>query len=299
MKIPTYLIKGDLIYILSPAKSVEATHVEHAKETFEAWGFKVEISPNCTGRHAYFSGTDAERTSDLQIALDRSDIKAIVCARGGYGAVRIVDKLNWEQFEKTPKWLVGFSDITVFHHRIHQLGAMSIHATMPLNFQNNSSAALHTLRSAMIGEPFEITIPSSNANIKGATKGRLVGGNLSILYSLLGTKDCFDFDNTILFIEDLCEQYYHIDRMLFALKKAGVFHKINGLIIGGMTDLKDTSPSFGMSLKEIIFEKVERNDLVVCFDFPSGHIDDNRAMLLGANVKLEINEKESRLCYVY
>lgn len=297
MKTPTHLIKGDLIYILSPAKSVEATHVEHAKETFEAWGFKVEISPNCTGRHAYFSGTDAERASDLQIALDRSDIKAIVCARGGYGAIRIVDKLNWEQFENTPKWLVGFSDITVFHHRIHQLGAMSIHATMPLNFQNNSSAALHTLRLAMIGEPFEIKIPTTISSRKGSAKGRLVGGNLSILYSLLGTKDCFDFENTILFIEDLCEQYYHIDRMLFALKKAGVFQKINGLIIGGMTDLKDTSPSFGMSLKEIIYEKIESNDLVVCFDFPSGHIDDNQAMIMGAEVELNVSNDFSTLFY--
>lgn len=297
MKTPKHLIKGDLIYILSPAKSIEATHVAHAKETFEAWGFKVEISPNCTGRYAYFSGTDSERASDLQIAINREDIKAIVCARGGYGAIRILDQLNWDHFQKTPKWLVGFSDITVFHHRIHQLGAMSIHATMPLNFQNNSSAALHTLRLAMIGEPFEIKIPTTISSRKGSAKGRLVGGNLSILYSLLGTKDCFDFENTILFIEDLCEQYYHIDRMLFALKKAGVFQKINGLIIGGMTDLKDTSPSFGMSLKEIIYEKIESNDLVVCFDFPSGHIDDNQAMIMGAEVELNVSNDFSTLFY--
>ena len=298
MKAPKHLESGDVIYMLSPAKSIERGHVVYAKELFESWGFVVEISKNCTGRHDYFSGTDEERTSDLQLALNREDIKAIVCARGGYGAIRILDKLNWGSFQKAPKWFIGFSDITVFHHRIHQLGSMSIHATMPLNFQNNSKAALQTLRSSMTGEAFEIQIPTTISNKMGISTGKLVGGNLSILYSLLGTDDSFDFTDKILFIEDLCEQYYHLDRMLFALKKAGVFEKINGLIVGGMTDLKDTSPPFGMSLTEIIMEKISRDDLVVCFDFPTGHIDDNRAMVLGANVRLEVNDKHSHLCYV-
>ena len=295
---PNALAKGDLIFIVSPAKSIETQHISHAKKTMEDWGYKVEISNHASNRRNYFSGSDNERLSDLQKALDDSKVKAIVCARGGYGSVRILDELNWSGFKMHPKWLVGFSDITVFHLRCAILGIMSLHATMPLNFSSNSKEALSTFEAALSGKQFEINAPSSSFNKAGLASGKLIGGNFSIIFSLLGTQDRFDFEKGILFLEDLSEQLYHLDRMFFALKKAGIFNKINGLIIGGMTDLKDTTPSFGMTYEEIILEKMNEIAIPICFNFPSGHIDDNRAMILGTPVELNVNSNGATLCYV-
>jgi muramoyltetrapeptide carboxypeptidase len=264
----------------------------------EDWGYKVEISKHASNRYNYFSGSDNERLSDLQKVLDDPKVKAIVCARGGYGSVRILDQLNWSEFKTHPKWIVGFSDITVFHLRCAILGIMSLHATMPLNFSSNSKEALSTLDAALSGKKFEINAPPSSLNKEGVASGKLIGGNLSIIFSLLGTQERFEFEEGILFLEDLSEQLYHLDRMFFALKKAGVFNKINGLIVGGMTNLKDTTPSFGMTYEEIILEKMEGIAIPICFNFPSGHIDDNRAMILGAPVEIEVNSIGVKLRYV-
>lgn len=295
---PNALSEGDLIYIVSPAKSIEAQQINHAKKTMEDWGYKVEISKHASNRCNYFSGSDNERLSDLQKVLDDPKVKAIVCARGGYGSVRILDQLNWSGFKTHPKWIVGFSDITVFHLRCAILGIMSLHATMPLNFSSNSKEALSTLDAALSGKIFEINAPPSSLNKEGVASGKLIGGNLSIIFSLLGTQERFEFEEGILFLEDLSEQLYHLDRMFFALKKAGVFNKINGLIVGGMTDLKDTTPSFGMTYEEIILEKMEGIAIPICFNFPSGHIDDNRAMILGAPVEIEVNSIGVKLRYI-
>jgi muramoyltetrapeptide carboxypeptidase len=264
----------------------------------EDWGYKVEISKHASNRCNYFSGSDNERLSDLQKVLDDPKVKAIVCARGGYGSVRILDQLNWSGFKTHPKWIVGFSDITVFHLRCAILGIMSLHATMPLNFSSNSKEALSTLDAALSGKKFEINAPPSSLNKEGVASGKLIGGNLSIIFSLLGTQERFEFEEGILFLEDLSEQLYHLDRMFFALKKAGVFNKINGLIVGGMTNLKDTTPSFGMTYEEIILEKMEGIAIPICFNFPSGHIDDNRAMILGAPVEFNVNSYGATLRYV-
>ena len=290
--------KGDLIYIVSPAKSIDPESIYFAKQLIESWGFTAECAAHTLGKHNYFSGNDTDRMSDFQLAIDHKDAKAIMCARGGYGCVRIVDKLNWSNFEKSPKWLIGFSDITVLHHRAQRLSIMSIHATMPLNFQMNSKEALETFRSALTGESFSIEAPVFSMNKTGIARGPLVGGNLSIIYSLLGTTDAYDFKGSILFIEDLSEQLYHIDRMLFALQKAGVFDEIKALVIGGMTDLQDTTPSFGMTYEDAILEKVKDNNIPICFNFPTGHIEDNRAMIIGAMVELEVNEQGAKLCYI-
>jgi muramoyltetrapeptide carboxypeptidase len=295
---PNDLSEGDLVYIVSPAKSIEAQHINHAKKTLEDWGYKVEISKYASNRCNYFSGSDNERLSDLQKVLDDPKVKAIVCARGGYGSVRILDQLNWSGFKMHPKWIVGFSDITVFHLRCAILGIMSLHATMPLNFSSNSKEALSTLDAALSGKKFEINAPPSSLNKEGLASGKLIGGNLSIIFSLLGTQERFEFEEGILFLEDLSEQLYHLDRMFLALKKAGAFNKINGLIVGGMTDLKDTTPSFGMTYEEIILEKMEGIAIPICFNFPSGHIDDNRAMILGAPVELEVNSIGVKLRYI-
>ena len=298
MRKPNNLEKGDLIYIVSPAKSIDPESIYFAIKLVESWGFTAECAAHTLGKHNYFSGNDFDRISDFQLAIDHKDAKAILCARGGYGCVRVVDELNWSNFEQSPKWLIGFSDITVLHHRAQRLSIMSMHATMPLNFQMNSKEALETFRSALTGESFSIEAPLSSMNNTGIARGPLVGGNLSIIYSLLGTTDAYDFRGSILFIEDLSEQLYHIDRMLFALQKAGVFDEIKALVIGGMTDLQDTTPSFGMTYEDAILEKVKDNNVPICFNFPTGHIEDNRAMIIGAMVELEVNEQGAKLCYI-
>jgi len=298
MKRPDNLEKGDLIYIVSPAKSIDQGSIDFAKQLLESWGFRVECASHTLGEHNYFSGKDTDRKSDFQLAIDHQEAKAILCARGGYGCVRIVDELNWSNFERYPKWLIGFSDITVMHHRAQRLSVMSMHATMPLNFETNSTAALETFRAALFGESFSIETPASSLNKTGTARGRIVGGNLSIIYSLLGTADAYDFKNSVFFIEDLSEQLYHIDRMLFALKKAGIFDEIKALVIGGMTDLKDTNPSFGMTYEDSILEKVKERNIPICFNFPTGHIEDNRAMIIGAMVEIEVNEQGGKLFYI-
>lgn len=283
------LNKGDLICILAPAKAIEEEHVYFAKVFFEKAGYTVLISPHCIGQYNYFSGTDEERTFDFQQALDNPDIKAIICARGGYGTVRIIDRIQWAGQLRYPKWIVGFSDITVFHQYLQKLGQKSIHATMPLNFQSNSSEALQTLLDALEGKPYRIETESCQYNQMGIAEGQLIGGNLSIVYSLIGTDTQPDYKGKILFLEDVGEQLYAIDRMLFSMKKAGILDIISGLIIGGMTDLKDTTAvTIGLTLEDIVLQHFQYRKIPICFNFPAGHINDNRALILGEKVRLEV-----------
>jgi len=298
MKAPKSLIPGDLISILAPAKSIEAGFVEYAVEAMNKRGYRTTVSQHCLGQYHYYSGTDEQRGLDFQEALNNPEVKAILCARGGYGSIRIFDLLNWDEFKKSPKWILGFSDVTVFHHIIHSFGIQSIHSTMPLNFRNNSVEAIESMFSAINRSLFKVTCGPSKRNINGTSKGVLVGGNLSIIYSLLSSHYCYDFTNKILFIEDLSEQYYHIDRMMHALKQAGIFDKIRGLIVGGMTDLQDTKVPFGMNAYEIILEHATGLDIPVSFDFPCGHIDDNRAMILGSEVLFQVSDLSVELAYV-
>jgi muramoyltetrapeptide carboxypeptidase len=285
------LKKGDTVAIVAPAKTIEKEYIDYAVDFFEKNGYKVLIGKNCLAQHHYFAGTDEQRLADFQEALDNPDVKAIICARGGYGCVRIVDEIQWASLLNNPKWIVGFSDVTVFHQRINILGLPSIHGTMPLNFKENSPESLSTLLQHLEGNHQAVTIASHPMNISGIAEGNLIGGNLSILYSLLGTDDEVDFQDTILFIEDLAEQLYHLDRMFFAFKKAGVLGQINGLIVGGMTDMKDTAIPFGKSWEEIIIEHIKPYNIPLVFDFPAGHINDNRALVFGEKVRLEVSEQ--------
>ena len=293
-----FLNPGDLIEILAPAKSIEASHVNLAKNYLENKGFKVKISSHCLGNSAYFSGTVQERLQDFQSALDNEEVKAILCARGGYGCVQLVDKLQWAGFLRSPKWIVGFSDVTVFHQKIVGFGIKSIHGTMPLNFLKNSDEALSTLYQSLIGDSNPIVATPNKNNLLGKSTGKLVGGNLSILYSALGTDDQPDYSSSILFIEDLAEQLYHIDRMFYAFGKAGILDKINGLVVGGMTNLQDTEVPFGRSLQEIILSHFQYRKIPICFGFPVGHIDDNRALVHGANVKLDVSNDNATMSYL-
>ena len=289
------LKKGDLIYITAPAKAIEKEYVLFAKAFFEKQDFRVLISEHCLGTFNYFSGTDAERLADLQFGIDNPKVKAIFCARGGYGCIRIVDQIQWASMLREPKWLIGYSDITIFHQRLQRFELPSIHGTMPFNFEKNSPEALETLLKALMGEKYSISCANDKFNKLGTVQGKLVGGNLSILYSLLGTDDQIDYSDTILFIEDLAEHLYHIDRMLFAFEKAGVFNKIKGLIVGGMTDLQDTDTPFGQTIEEIILSHFKYRKIPIGFNFPSGHIPDNRSLVLGKISELVINESETIL----
>ena len=284
------LQKGDLIALVAPAKAIDSKLVEEAKVFFEENGYQVHIGKHCTGEYNYFSGTDAERATDFQEAIDNPAVKAIICARGGYGCIRILDRINWASMIRQPKWIVGFSDVTVFHQRMEKFDLQSIHATMPLNFAENSPLALSTLLEALEGSQPTIQIASNSSNKLGNATGKLIGGNLSILYSLLGTEEQPDYAHKILFIEDLSEQLYHIDRMFYAFAKAGIFEKINGLIIGGMTDLKDTATPTGFSLVHLVLEHLAFRKIPIAFDFPAGHIADNRALIFGTEVELKVSE---------
>jgi muramoyltetrapeptide carboxypeptidase len=290
-----FLQAGDKIRLVAPAKAIDPVLVDEAKDFWEKQGFEVVVGKNTKGSFHYFSGKIEERLTDFQEALDDLDAKAIICVRGGYGCVQLVDLINWSSFILKPKWIVGFSDVTVFHQRIQRYGFPSIHGTMPLNYKQNSSEALKTMTNVLVGELRDIKINSQSINKIGNAKGNLLGGNLSIVYSLLGTDDQPDYQDSILFLEDLCEQLYHIDRMFFALQKAGIINQISGLIIGGFTDLKDVDGGFGKTLEQIILDHCAYRNIPIAFGFPAGHIDDNRALILGQEVELTVNFEETVL----
>jgi muramoyltetrapeptide carboxypeptidase len=295
---PAPLKKGDLIYITAPAKSIDEVTVTFAKNFFETQGFRVELSKHCFGAFNYFSGTDEERAADLQAGIDHPEAKAILCARGGYGCVRIVDQLQWANMLREPKWLIGFSDITVFHHRLFKLGVQSVHGTMPLNFEKNSPEALQTLVEAITGNQKSLTWNANVNNRIGKANGKFIGGNLSILYSLIATSDAYFFEGNILFLEDLAEHYYHLDRMFFSLRKSGILDRISGLIIGGMTDMEDTTIPFGMTTEEVVLQHFTYSRIPIAFGAPIGHIDDNQAVIVGAEVELEVNNELSLISYM-
>ena len=295
---PPALNPGDLIYITAPAKLMDPQAVSYAKKHLEQNGFNVLISKNCLGKHHYFSGTDEERLLDFQFGIDHPDVRAILCARGGYGSIRLVDRINWANMLREPKWMIGFSDITVFHHRLNKLGVQSIHGSMPINFEKNTEAALTSLVNTLKGSWPQFLLPSNQSNKVGIATGNLIGGNLSIVYSMLGTDDQYDFEDSILFLEDVGEHYYQVERMFFALKKAGVLHKIKGLIIGGITDLEDTDPPLGRTIEDIVLEQLRFSIIPVMFNFPAGHIEDNRAIVFGKKVQLTVSEEEASAVYL-
>ena len=292
------IVAGDKIAIVAPAKAIEEKHVLFAKNFLEEKGFEVVIGKNCLGSHHYFSGTQEERLRDFQWAIDDPEIKAVLCARGGYGCVQLVDSIQWASMLRMPKWIIGFSDVTIFHSRLSNLGLKSIHGTTPLNFSENTEASLATWLAAVSGKPYKISADNHPSNKNGVANGKLVGGNLSILYSLLGTNDQIDYTDSILFIEDLAEHLYVLDRIFYSFRKAGVFDKIKGLIVGGMTDMRDTTIPFGSTIEEMVLSHFQYSKTPVSFGFPAGHISDNRALRLGENVDYSVSETETTLTFL-
>ena len=294
---PESLTVGDVVYLCAPSKAIEEQYVIAAENWLSSNGLVPIRGKHLIGRHHYFSGTINERLLDLQEGIDLPEARAIWCVRGGYGSIQILDGVQWAAFLQRPKWMVGISDICVLHHKIQALGYQSIHATMALNIEKNTTQAKTRLLELLLGEKRSFKLNSHADNKTGVAEGVLLGGNLSIIYSLLASPECYRFSDSILFIEDLAEHIYHIDRMMFALSKAGALDSIKGLIIGSMTDLEDTDVPFGKSINEVILSHFTYRNIPICFDFPVGHIDDNQALLLGAKVCLEVNENQSVLNY--
>ena len=289
MRVPNPLQKGDHIQIVAPAKRIDASHVHQTKEILENEGFEISISEHCLGGHHYFSGTLEERLKDLQSALDNPEVDAILCARGGYGCVQLVDLIDWSAFNEKPKWIIGFSDVTVLHQHLQNKGIASIHGTMPLNFGTHAPESLSTLLNALHGTSYLIEAPFHDQNVLGEVEAHLIGGNLAIIASLIGTNDQPSFTDCILFVEEIGEPLYSVDRMFYSLKKAGILDQIKGLVVGGMTSMKDSEILYGSTLEEIILTHTKYLNIPVTFDFPAGHIDDNRALVFGATVKLSIH----------
>ena len=300
MQTPGYLKKGDQVMIVAPARKIAPEEVEPARKILESWGLKVEYARHLFGIYNQFSGTDSERLEDFQQALDDPRVKAIICARGGYGSVRIIDRLDFGRFIEKPKWIVGYSDITVFHSHINQnLGIETLHAEMPLNFgkKKTKTETFDSLKKTLCGRIPEYNIPTSDSNRLGQTQGILTGGNLSMLYSLMGSPSDINTENKILFIEDLDEYLYHVDRMMMNLKRNGKLDRLAGLIVGGLSDMNDNSIAFGKTAKEIVWEHVQEYNYPVCFDFPAGHIPDNRALIMGREILLTVGKEEIRVFY--
>ncbi len=296
MIIPPSLKKGDKIGIVSTARKINLAELAASVEVFKKWGLVLEFGKYLFQEDHQFSGTDAQRAEDLQRMISDDSIKAIICARGGYGTVRIIDSIDFTPLIKNPKWVVGFSDITVLHSHLHNLKFASLHASMPISFKNNTQTALDSLYKALFLELNEVYCDSNQLNSTGLIEGEVIGGNLSILCSLLGSESDINTEGKILFLEDLDEYLYHIDRMVMSLKRAGKFSKIKGLIVGSMTDMNDNTVPFGKTAEQIIFNHVNKYNYPKCFNFPSGHINDNRAIIFGKKSILKISSKSVVLC---
>jgi len=287
-------MKGDKIGILSTARKISLEEIQPAIEVLKSWGLEV-VTGNSIGAESFqFAGDDELRKNDLQEMLDDDSVKAVLFARGGYGTVRIIDELDFRKFQKQPKWLCGFSDITVIHsHLLSVYHLPSIHCLMGISFPTATSESIESFRKILFGEKLSYEIPSNELNHAGAATGILFGGNLSLLYSLLGSDSDLNTESKILFLEEIDEHLYHVDRMMMALKRAGKLENLAGLVVGHFTEMKnkDESNPFGKNAYEIISEHVSEYGYPVCFGFPAGHEPDNRALVMGINWKLEIADK--------
>ena len=295
MIIPPYLKKGDTVAIVCTARKFFPEDAKPAIELLESWGLKVKLGSTIGKDCCQLGGTDIERAADLQEQINNPNIKAIWCARGGYGTVRIIDSVDFSEMKKHPKWIMGFSDVTVLHSHLNTLGIATLHSIMPFTVPKAPEEVKETLRKALFGEPISYEVLSVSYNRYGKTKGELVGGNISILYSLLGSKSSINTKDKVLFIEDLDEYLYHIDRMMYNLKRNGYFENVKGVIVGSLADMHDNEIPFGQNAVQIITEITKEYNIPIAFDFPAGHQKDNRTLILGSQVEFEVNDKEVKL----
>lgn len=288
---PQTLKNGDAVGIVSTARKITKEEVKPALQLLEKWGLRAVLGKTIGAEENQFAGSDGLRAEDFQQMLDGPEIKAIWCARGGYGTVRMVDWLDFSAFKKNPKWIIGYSDVTVLHSHIHNLGFETLHAQMCLEIENKTPEARESIRKVLFGEAYIVEFIGNGAAINAGAqniKGELIGGNLSVLYSLCGSASEMKTDGKILFIEDLDEMLYHLDRMMMNLKRSGFLKNLKALIVGGMTEMKDNKVYFGKTAEEIIVDLVREYNYPIILNFPAGHIKDNRALILGREVELKI-----------
>jgi muramoyltetrapeptide carboxypeptidase len=298
-KHPKKLKKGDSIAIVSTARKVSSKELAPAISFAKEMGLKVHLGKTIEAKDNQYAGDDSLRAQDFQEVLDNPNIKAIWCARGGYGTVRIIDLLDFSNFIRHPKWIIGYSDITVLHSHINRLNIPTIHGQMCLEIEKKSKASRDTLQQALFGEnPFiSYSLDASLPCRFGTARGSLVGGNLSVLYSILDSPSQIDWQGKVLFIEDLDEMLYHIDRMMQNLKRSGRLKNLAGLVVGGMSEMRDNTIGFGKTAPEIIFEAVQEYQYPVSFNFPAGHVQDNRVLVFGKETTLEVSPKQVYLRY--
>jgi muramoyltetrapeptide carboxypeptidase len=293
-----YLKKGDKVAITCPAKKLPIPMTD-AVNLLTIWGLEVVLGNTVNASYNQFAGDDAFRAADLQRFIDDDSIKAIFCARGGYGTIRMIDLVDFSGLQTNPKWIIGFSDITLLHsHIIANYNLPCIHGQMPLNIPDASKYSLETLRMALFGEKLTYQIAPNPLNRLGECNGTLIGGNLSLLLATNGSVSDVDYSGKILFIEDVGEYLYAIDRMLRALKRAGKLKKLAGLIIGGFTDLKDNDIPFGQSLPQIVMDVVAEYNYPVCFDFPAGHVSNNCSLILGEAITLKVLSSKATIIII-
>ena len=290
MIIPKKIKVGDRIGIVATARKISLYELSHAKKILESWGLEVVFGKFLFKSKNQFAGDIEQRIFDLQAMIDDDTISAILCARGGYGTVQIIDRVDFSNLIRKPKWVIGFSDITVLHSHLNQLGLSTLHSTMPINFIDNTKKSLNSLRNALFNSKNSIATSPHRLNKLGLVETEIVGGNLSIIYSLLGSASDINTDGKILFIEDLDEYLYHVDRMIINIKRNFKFHKLKGMIVGSMSNMHDNNISFGRTAEEIILGHTEEYNFPICFDFPAGHLNDNQSIIFGMRSTLEINE---------
>ncbi|MFZ9146464.1 MAG: S66 peptidase family protein [Sediminibacterium sp.] len=290
---PSHLKQGDLIGMVCPAGAIPIERVQTCVQTLEAWGYKVAIGKTVGGKHYTFSGTDAQRAEDLQIMLDNPEVKAIICARGGYGLSKIIDQINFTKFIAQPKWVIGFSDITVLHAAIHQLGIASIHGPMAAAFNKGVEGEpyIQSIKDVLEGRPTHFEVGPHDSNQIGVATAPLVGGNLCLIAHLIGSKYSLDTKDKILFLEDTTEHHYNLDRMLIQLKNAGLLSNIKGLIVGGFTSLKDEWTDIGQDIVSMVQSYVTDKTIPIAFDFPISHELPNYAVKEGVEYYFEVTEK--------
>lgn len=297
---PPYLKQGDTVGIFAPAKQIKKEDIDNAVALLNSWDLNVILANHLFDNHNQFAGTDENRAADLQSLWNNPQVKAIICARGGYGSMRTFRYINFNYIQHQPKWLVGFSDVTAFHTLFNcHLNLETIHGEMPLNFPKNGkdNESTQTLRQALFGTLKEYNMPPNKHNLHGQTTGRLIGGNLSILQSVAATPADIVPDNAILFIEEVDEYLYHIDRMMMNLKYSGKLAKLKAIITGGMTDIKDSAIPFGYNANEIIRSYAQEVNIPAIFDFPAGHQQPNVALYFGREIALNVTENGSKIIF--
>jgi len=297
MKTPKPLRPGDQVAIVSTARKIKRSEIEYAISLLKRWGLVPVLGKTIGSQEHQYAGNDVARAADFQEHMDSDAIRAIWCARGGYGTVRVIDHLDFSKFQQVPKWIIGYSDVTVLHSHLHGLGVQTLHAAMPIDIGNCTQQTAASLHQAVFGASIAYAIKASQKNRLGKGTGTLVGGNLSILYSLCGSSSALHTCGKILFIEDLEEYLYHVDRMLQNLKRNGMLSDLQALIVGGMTKMHDNAIPFGKKAKQIILDAVATYDYPVLFDFPAGHQEANNALVLGAKVTVEVNSTTANVTY--